>query len=173
MRNSFKRTVVVVTVLCLAVIFSGCSKAKVPDTYNIDLDKYVKLGPYEGLEYEKADRTVTDEEVREEIEMTLSYNAERIEHDEGTVKEDSIVNIDYEGSVNGEVRDDMTSQGEDVYISDSGMIDGFAESIVGHNVGDTYEVELTFPEDYFEEALAGQPAVFKITVNKLLLGFEI
>ena len=169
MKKRIARILIAVLIMTMAVSASGCSKSKVPKRYDYDLSKYVKLGQYEGLEYEQEDRTVTDEDVRAEIDLMLEYESERVEKTEGTVKKDSVVNIDYEGSVDGETREEMTAEDQDVDIADSGMIPGFAEGLVGHKVGEEFDLPVTFPDPYLnDESLSGKPAVFKIKINCLV-----
>ena len=154
----------------IIAILAGCSSgAKIPNDYNYDdLTKYIKLGEYKGVEYTKITGDVSDKEVKEYIDARLAENAETTEVKEGVVKEDSVVNIDYVGSVDGVEFEGGTASDVELDIANSGYIAGFAEGIVGHEVGETFDLNVTFPEDYGVENLNGQPAVFKTTINYIV-----
>lgn len=166
MRNSVKR-IVLAAVCAAALLLAACSGgSKLPDDYDYDdLSKYIKLGEYKGIEYKAADTSVSDEEVRARIDEDLGANAETIKVESGTVKKDSVVNIDYTGSIDGEEFEGGAAEGVDLDIANSGYIEGFAEGIIGHEVGETFDLNVTFPDDYGKEELAGKPAVFKTTIN--------
>ncbi len=87
---------------------------------------------------------------------------------EGLVAEDGdTVNIDYVGSIDGVAFDGGSTNGAgaDLVLGSGTYIDGFEEQIVGHSVGETFDIEVTFPENYGSSDLAGQDAVFEITLN--------
>lgn len=151
----------------MSLALSACASGiKLPDDYAYDdFSKYITLGEYKGLEYTKTDLNVSDEEVQAKIDEALSADTETEEIKSGTVKEDSIVNIDYVGSIDGVEFEGGTAQGQELDIANSTYIDGFAEGIVGHEVGETFDLNVTFPEDYGSEELAGKDAVFKTTIN--------
>ena len=109
---------------------------------------------------------VTDEEVENRIQSVLSQNQEEVEVDRAA-EDGDVVNIDYTGYQDGEEFVGGSAEGEDLTLGSGSMIDGFEEGIVGLKKGDTKELTLTFPEDYREQALAGQEVVFDITVNSV------
>ena len=109
---------------------------------------------------------VTDEEVENRIQSVLSQNQEEVEVDRAA-EDGDVVNIDYTGYQGGEEFVGGSAEGEDLTLGSGSMIDGFEEGIVGLKKGDTKELTLTFPEDYREQALAGQEVVFDITVNSV------
>lgn len=157
-------------VICCTLLLCGCrnsvDKLTVPDEYNYgDLSQYIKLGEYKNIEYEKADNQVSQSEIREAIDEMLSESAEEVRNTTGTVKEDSKINIDYVGSIDGVEFEGGTGSDIDLDMADNNYIDGFADGILGHKAGTTFDIHVTFPENYGSEELAGQPAVFKITVN--------
>jgi len=158
----------VITVMVITATSCG-AKAAIPDDYKYDdLSEYIKLGEYKGLEYTKITGDVSDDEVKSYIDDKLASSEETEEIKEGTVKEDSIVNIDYVGSIDGVEFEGGAAQGVDLDIANSGYIAGFAEGIVGHKVGETFDLHVTFPEDYGKEELNGKDAVFKTTINYLV-----
>jgi trigger factor len=138
--------------------------AERPDYTALD---YVTLGEYKGLEVTLASTAVTDEEIDEEIESALSSNDLLDTLEEGTVQEGDIANIDYEGKKDGEAFDGGTDKGYDLTIGSGTFIDGFEDGLVGVAIGDTVDLELTFPESYSNEDLAGQDVVFTVTVNSV------
>ena len=154
-----------------ALMLTACSGGSTPSflsEYDYDdLTQFIKLGEYKGLEYDKT-APVTDEDVQAKIDETVSQSTETVQIDSGTVAEDSIVNIDYVGSIDGEEFQGGTAQGAEVDIANSTYIKGFAESIVGHSVGETFDINVTFPENYGKEELNGKDAVFRITINYMV-----
>ncbi|MBR0374424.1 MAG: trigger factor [Mogibacterium sp.] len=168
MNKKRSKVTVLVAILCVVSLLAGCAKSKVPKRYDYDLSKYITLGQYEGVTYDPVPHEVTDEDIDNEIYDRIYYYIETEEIKEGKVEADSFVNIDYAGKLVGETepRDTMTAEDQDIDIADSGMIPGFAEAIIGHEVGETFDIHVTFPEDYNEE-LGGKEAVFTITVNYL------
>lgn len=168
MKNS--KLVALISIIVFAtssLVFSSCSSGlQIPDEYNYDdFSVYITLGEYKGLSYEKVVPEVTDDDVDEYINTKLSDSKETKEIKEGIVKVDSVVNIDYVGYTDGKKFDGGSAEGIDLDIANSGYIDGFAEGIVGHKVGETFDLNVTFPEDYGATDLAGKPAVFKTTIN--------
>lgn len=155
--------------MMLAVSSCGNSGASIPDEYNYaDLSQYIKLADYKGVEYSKITGDVSDDEVKDYINNQIAASEESIEIKEGVVKEDSIVNIDYVGSVDGVEFEGGTAQGQELDIANSHYIEGFAEGIVGHKVGETFDLHVTFPENYGKEELNGKAAIFKTTINALI-----
>lgn len=125
------------------------------------------LGTYKDLTYTMETATITDEEVEEEIQAELEWYSEYEEVTDRTIVEDGdVVNINFVGSVDGEEFEGGTAQDYDLEIGSGDFIEGFEEQIVGKEKGSTFDVNVTFPEDY-EEGLSGKDAVFKVTVNKI------
>lgn len=132
-----------------------------------DLSGYVTLGNYKGLTAEHVDPTVTDEEFKEYINRLLS-NYEDYEHiEDRPVAEGDTVVIDYRGSADGVEFPGGTNVNQDVIAADGmGYIPGFGSSLVGHMPGETYTVDITFPEDYDKNPdLAGVLTTFTIYVR--------
>lgn len=169
-----KRLLVLFLTACMAFSMTACGTkeeaAKDSETAGdeaeidrsaIGTSTLVELGEYRGLAYEPYDATVSDEELEEEIQYMLSNSQIPAE----VVTETSYVNIDYVGKRDGEAFDGGTASGVTLSIENSGYIDGFAESIVGMEVGETKDCPMTFPEDYHAEELQGADVVFTIMVN--------
>ena len=123
---------------------------------------YVTLGEYMGLTVQ-IDLTASEEEIEEELEYYLQTADVMEEITEGTVEEGDTVSIDYEGKKDGVAFDGGTAKDYDLTIGSNSFIDGFEDGLIGVNVGETVDLNLTFPENYFSEDLAGQDGVFTVT----------
>ncbi len=124
------------------------------------------LGQYKGLEVDYTGTEVTDEEVEEMINEFVQENAVRSKKKKGKVELYSELNFSCTGVVDGVQYDGCTIDEMDIMVGEGAMISGFEEGMIGHSVGETFELPLTFPEDYYEE-LAGKDVVFTITINWL------
>ena len=138
--------------------------AERPDYKALD---YVKLGDYKGLEVTLASTDVTDEEVEQQVETNLNNNDKSEEIKEGTVENGDVANIDYEGKLNGKAFDGGTAEGYDLTIGSGSFIDGFEDGLIGKKIGDTVDLNLTFPEDYSSTDLAGKEVVFTVKINSV------
>ena len=127
----------------------------------------VQMGDYKGITIPKENHTVTDGAVQTEIDNILSENKTTKEVKDRAVKDGETVNIDYVGSINGKEFEGGSTGGEgtDITLGEAGYIDDFEDQIVGHKPGETFNVEVTFPNDYNQEDLQGKDAVFVTTVN--------
>ena len=136
-------------------------------------EDYITLGEYKNLKVEVEKAEVTDEEVDDEIKFTLSYTEDAHDHiKEGVVKDGDTVNIDYVGTLDGEEFDGGSDEGYDLEIGSGSFIEGFEEGLIGKKVGETVDLNLTFPEDYTED-LAGKDVVFTVTINYILAQKEL
>ena len=134
----------------------------VADLPAYDASEYVTLGEYKGLTVEVDPVEVTDEQVMDKIASETKQTLT-----EGTVEDGDTVNIDYVGKLDGEEFDGGSAEGYDLEIGSCTFIDGFEDGIIGMQVGETKDLELTFPEDYHSEELAGKDVVFTVTVNSI------
>ncbi|MCD7841777.1 MAG: trigger factor, partial [Lachnospiraceae bacterium] len=125
---------------------------------------YVVLGEYTGLTVEVEIEEVTDEDVLEEAEMMISYSDAVETLTEGTVEDGDTVDITYVGTIDGEEFDGGSGDYE-LEIGSGTFIEGFEEGLIGVEVGETVDLDLTFPEDYYYTDLAGVDVVFTVTVN--------
>ena len=129
---------------------------------------YITLGKYKGVEVTIEKQEVTDQDVDAAIQMELEYNAKEEEiTDRKTVEDGDIVNIDYEGFKDGVAFEGGKDEGADLEIGSNSFIPGFEEGLIGATVGEQVDLNLTFPENYHAEDLAGQDVVFKVTVNSI------
>ena len=116
---------------------------------------------------DKADTEVSEEEVAAEIDKERGKNARTIEVTDRAVKEGDIATIDFEGFVDGVPIEGGKGEDDPLTIGSHAFIPGFEEKLVGAEIGKETEVDVTFPEDYHEESLAGKDVIFKCLVKKL------
>ncbi len=136
-------------------------------TATVAIAPEVKLGEYKGLEVSKTEVNVTDEDVDNEIERVRQQNGRMIEVSDRAIKDDDIVKIDFEGFIDGEPFDGGKGEDYDLVIGSHSFIDNFEEQLIGKNIGDDVDVNVTFPEEYHEESLKGKPALFKVKIKKI------
>ncbi|MBQ9029086.1 MAG: trigger factor [Lachnospiraceae bacterium] len=127
----------------------------------------VGLGKYKGVEIEKIDTAVTDEEVEEELKREQEKNASMKEVTDRAVKDGDQINLNFEGFVDGVAFEGGKGEDYPLTIGSGSFIPGFEEQLIGAEIGKEIEVNVTFPENYQSEDLAGKAAVFKCTVLKI------
>ncbi len=129
----------------------------------------VELGQYKGVSVPKADVTVTEKEVDAEITRVQDQNARMvtIEDPEYVIKNGDIVNIDFDGSVDGVPFDGGKGENYPLTIGSHSFIDNFEQQLIGHKTGDEFDVNVTFPTPYAAKELEGKPAVFKVVVHDI------
>lgn len=144
---------------------AAASQAPVREAYEVS--DYITLGQYKGVKavYDKLE--VTDADVDKAIEEDLSSNSTEEEVKDRAVQTGDIVNIDYEGLKDGVAFDGGTAQGYDLEIGSGNFIPGFEDGLIGHNTGEKVKLDLTFPEEYPTEELAGKAVVFNVTINSI------
>ncbi len=136
-------------------------------TAEVALKPEVALGKYKGIEVEKADVSVSDEEVDADLNQQRE-NASRTVTVEGrAVKDGDIAVIDFEGFVDGVAFEGGKGENYSLTIGSHSFIDNFEEQLIGKNAGEEVEVNVTFPEEYQAAELAGKPAMFKVTVKEI------
>lgn len=122
----------------------------------------IKLGEYKGIEIDKIDNEVTDEDVMAEILKTQKENSRSIPVEDRAAAMDDEVTINYEGFVDDVAFEGGKDENHKLVLGSHSFIDTFEEQIVGKNIGDKFDVNVTFPEKYHAPELAGKPAVFKV-----------
>ena len=125
----------------------------------------VTIEGYKGIEAEKKVARVTEAEVTAELDRVRERNARTIEVTDRAAQNGDVCNIDYEGSVDGVAFDGGKGEGHDLKLGSGSFIPGFEDQIVGKNIGEEFDVNVTFPEDYHAKELAGKAAVFKTKLN--------
>lgn len=136
-------------------------------TATVAVKPEVKLGDYKGIEVAKADIDVTDEEVEEELKKELDKQSRMVNVEDRAVIEGDMATIDYEGFVDGVAFEGGKGEEYPLTIGSHSFIEGFEEQIIGMNIGDEKDINVTFPEKYHSEDLAGKPAVFKVKLHEI------
>ena len=133
----------------------------------------VTLGEYKGIEYEYAPAEVTEDDVQKKIDDFVESCATYNEDKTSTAKSGDTVNIDFVGTVDGAEFDggNTNGSGYDVTLGSNSLIDTFEDQIIGHKAGDTFDVNVTFPDGY-GNGLDGKAAVFKTTLNYIKIPVE-
>lgn len=126
-----------------------------------------KLGEYKGLNIEKASVEVTEEDLNAELDRIQQRQAELVIVDEDTAKNGDTVVIDFEGFVDGEAFEGGKGERYNLELGSNSFIPGFEDQLVGLGTGDFKDVEVTFPEHYHAENLAGKAATFKVKVHEI------
>ena len=136
-------------------------------TAEVALKPEVKLGEYKGIEVEKKNIEVTEEEIQAEIDKERENNSRVIDVDDRAVENGDMVKLDFEGFVDGVAFEGGKGEDYDLTIGSGSFIPGFEEQLVGVKIGEDTEVNVTFPEEYHAPELAGKAAVFKCKVNEI------
>lgn len=136
-------------------------------TATVAVKPEVTLGQYKGIEVEKADLTVTEEEINAEVDKVREQNSRTITIEDRPVEDGDMTVIDFEGFVDGVAFEGGKGTDYPLTIGSHSFIDNFEEQLIGKNIGEEVEVNVTFPEEYQAKELAGKPAVFKVTVKEI------
>ncbi len=136
-------------------------------TATVALKPEVQLGQYKGVEIPKKEVTVSEEEIRSEIDRELDQNARDIDVDDRPVQDGDRIRLDFDGSVDGEPFEGGKASDFSLTIGSGSFIPGFEDQIIGKSIGEEFDVNVTFPEDYHAENLKGKDAVFRCRVNSI------
>ncbi len=135
-------------------------------TFNVTVKPEITVKAYKGLTAEKEDAKVTKADVDHEIEHMLERGSRLVDVDDRAVKDGDITVIDFEGFVDGVAFDGGKAEKYNLTIGSGSFIPGFEEQIIGHNIGDEFDVNVTFPAEYAPE-LASKDATFKIKLHEI------
>ena len=172
MKNKLKKLLAVGLSVSMALSLASCGKSKkdtkiVLDTYNSSV---TSLADYASLTV-GASVVAGDEAYIKQLEGRM-LNSEYFDADlthvskgSGTVEEYDLVNIDYTGYIDGAKFENGEDKDFNLFIGSDTFIDGFEDGLVGHKAGETVSLELTFPEEYYSEDLAGKDVTFDVTIN--------
>lgn len=127
----------------------------------------VKLGKYMGVTVTKIDTSVSDEEVDAAVEEQRNQNARTVTVEGRAIQDGDTAVIDFEGFVDGVAFEGGKAENYSLVIGSDSFVDTFEEQLIGKNAGDETEVNVTFPEEYQAEELAGKPAVFKVKIHEI------
>ena len=179
-----KKVVLMTMALTASVILGACAQgagtgeagAGAVNTGNagyleaVNVSDYVTLGDVSNLKVTFPPVEVTEEEIDNRLSSYESQLTPVEVTDRDTAEEGDVLNVDYSGKLksDGTVFEGGTAEGQTVEIGASGYIEGFAEGMIGHKVGETFDEEVTFPEEYpNDETLAGQEVIFTVTIHKI------
>ena len=152
-------------------------------SFNLDFEKFeegaivlymtvpvkpeLKISAYTGMKVQKFAYTVSDADVQTELDRLLDRNAKKVEVTDRAAANGDTVNIDFVGTVDGVKFDGGEAEGYDLVLGSGSFIPGFEDQVVGMNIGEKKDVNVTFPENYQAADLAGKAAVFAVTLNKI------
>ena len=136
-------------------------------TATVAVKPEVTLGEYKGVEVEKANADVTDEDVDAELKRVQDQNSRLVTVEDRPVADGDQTVIDFEGFVDGEAFEGGKGEDYPLTIGSHSFIDNFEEQLIGKNIGDECEVNVTFPENYQAKELAGKPALFKVKIKEI------
>lgn len=136
-------------------------------TAEVAVKPEVTLGEYKGVEVEKSDVEVTDEDINKEVDKERENNSRTIDVDDRAVESGDIIKLDFDGSVDGVPFAGGKAENYTLTIGSGSFILGFEDQLIGTKIGEDKDVTVTFPEDYHEKSLAGKEAVFKCKVNAI------
>lgn len=133
----------------------------------VQIKPEIKLGKYKGIELNKIEYNVTNEDIEHELAHMAEHNARLVTVEERGVEQGDITVIDFEGSIDGVPFEDGKAEKHELEIGSNTFIPGFEDQIVGMKVEEEKDITVTFPEDYFSKELAGKPAVFKVKLHEI------
>ena len=163
-----KKILMTAAATLLAVVMTGCSGSNAAYLSGVKASNYATPCDYSSIPVEEEAPSVSDTYLEYVIQYQLSSSATNEEiTDRDDVEEGDIANIDYTGKMDGEEFDGGSATGYDLTIGSGSFIDGFEDGIIGHKVGEEFDLNLTFPEDYSSEDLAGKDVVFTVKVNSI------
>ena len=136
-------------------------------TAEVAIKPEVTLGDYKGVQVESAEISVSDEEVNAELDKAREQNSRTIVVTDRPVQDGDMTVIDFEGFVDGVAFEGGKGEDYPLTIGSHSFIDTFEEQLIGKNIGEEVEVNVTFPEEYHAPNLAGKPAMFKVTVKEI------
>ena len=150
------------------VALEKCSKEEgMVVRFTCELRPELTVKKYKGITAAKAENTVSDEQVQNELSQLQERNARMVSVEDRAAEDGDTVRIDFEGFMDGKAFDGGKAENSPLLLGSHSFIDTFEEQIVGHNIGDEFDVNVTFPEQYGEPTLAGKPAVFKVKLNEI------
>ena len=160
-------TVFAAAALSCAMLLTSCGSFNYAKE---DLSKYVDLGTYKGITFERAEvKEITDEAIKEQLASDFSSNITKIDTEEGyEAKNGDFLTVDYTGKIDGETFDGGSATDSTIEIGAGKLIEGFEEGLIGAKQDDIVTLNLTFPDPYENnEALSGKAVVFEVTVKNI------
>lgn len=136
-------------------------------TAEIEVKPEIEVGEYKGLEVKKPETEVKDEDLEVELQKMAEMNARMVVVEDRAIENGDIATIDYKGSVDGVEFEGGTAENHNLTIGSNEFIPGFEEQLIGTKINDEVKVNVTFPEEYQSEDLAGKEAVFEVKVHEI------
>ena len=136
--------------------------------FKVTVKPEVELKAYKGIKAEKEKVTVKKAEVKEEVERALERDAKLVAVEGKAAKKGDIATIDFEGFLDGVAFEGGKGENYDLELGSGNFIPGFEEQVIGHKAEEEFDIDVTFPEDYGAEDLAGKAVVFKIKLHKIM-----
>ena len=136
--------------------------------FKVTVKPEVELKAYKGIKAEKEKVTVKKAEIKEEVEKALEKDAKLVAVEGKAAKKGDIATIDFEGFLDGVAFEGGKGEGYDLELGSGSFVPGFEEQVIGHKVDEEFDIDVTFPEDYGSEELAGKAVVFKIKLHKIM-----
>lgn len=136
-------------------------------TAKVTVKPEFELGEYKGVKAQKVTSRVLKKDIEAELEKKREMNSRMVPVEDRPIEKDDVANIDFEGFCDGVPFDGGKGEGFDLTIGSGQFIPGFEEQLIGKNIGDEVDVNVTFPEEYHAEELKGKPALFKIKINSI------
>ncbi|MEA4888794.1 MAG: trigger factor [Clostridiaceae bacterium] len=136
-------------------------------TITVTVKPDVTLGQYLGVEAVKPEFPVTDDDVEKELSRVQERNSRMIPAEDRPVQDGDTANIDYEGFLDGKPFDGGKGAAYDLKIGSKTFIPGFEDQVIGHNAGESFDINITFPEDYNSDELKGKAVVFQVKINSV------
>lgn len=166
-----KKLIIIALSAFMALTAAACGKKDTSDLVylkDFDASKYVELGDYKNVEISLEKPTVTDEEVERTVQYLLQSRPVSTPVTGRAAELGDVANIDYEGKLDGVAFEGGTAAGYDLALGNGGFIEGFEDGVVGMEIGETKDLELSFPDPYKNNPdLAGKAVVFTVTLNSL------
>jgi len=150
---------------CVSMFLVACGGTKDSTGKIVTYKDNVKLGNYKGMELTQQDYEITDEDLQNKINSILEASSTTKHVKKGKVKSGDVVNINYEGKIDGKAFDGGTAKGYNLTIGSNSFIAGFEDGLIGVEVGKTVDLNLKFPDDYPGEEVKGKDCVFTVKVN--------
>lgn len=151
-----------------SVDFDDIEKGKdVVFKVEVETKPHPELGDYSELEVEEIPTEVTDSDVEHELKHQQDENARIVPIEDGEAKEGDTVNIDFDGFLDGERFEGGKAEGYDLVLGSKSFVGDFEEQVKGHKVGDKFDVNVTFPEDYQAKEFQGKDAKFEVEINSI------
>lgn len=136
-------------------------------TAKVTVKPEFELGEYKGVKAQKVTSRVLKKDIEAELEKKREMNSRMVPVEYRPIEKDDVANIDFEGFCDGVPFDGGKGEGFDLTIGSGQFIPGFEEQLIGKNIGDEVDVNVTFPEEYHAEELKGKPALFKVKINSI------